>query len=243
MTTRNEKNTQSILAVALAAASLCCVSVGALADDTASGEILKNSARLGGYFVHYDASAADISGPYTPPGINLKVNDVATVYFGYVRRLSDLWSVELTGGLPPKAKTIGKGPATVGSVPFNGQEVATAKWLSPSVLAEYSFFDEGSTWRPYVGLGVNYTKFYDRNSTPAGDAANGGPTSISLSRSLGPAATVGIAYKIDRNWNVYGSYSLARVNSNYVSNTSGIERKTNIHFNPSAFVVAVGYSF
>jgi outer membrane protein len=193
--------------------------------------------------VHYDASAADISGPFTPSGINLKVDDVSTLYFAYVRRLSSNWSVEFAAGLPPTAKTVGSGPATVGSVPFNGQEVATAKWFSPSVLAEYSFFDESSTWRPYVGLGVNYTKFYNRDSTAAGDAANGGQTSISLSSSVGPAGTLGVSYKINHDWNLYASYSLARVDSNYVSNTSGIERTTNIHFNPSAVVVAIGYSF
>jgi len=244
MISRKYKNAEFTLALALAVTGFGCFSISAQADETTgNSDIPNNSARLGLYYVHYDASAADVSGPYTPPGINLKVNDLTTLYFGYVRRLSGNWSVEFAAGLPPTAKTIGSGPATVGSVPFNGQEVATAKWFSPSVLLEYSFFDESATWRPYVGLGVNYTKFYDRDSTEAGNAANGGPTSISLSSSVGPAGTLGIAYKINHDWNVYASYSLARVNSNYVSNTSGIERSTNIHFNPGALVVSVGYSF
>ncbi len=39
------------------------------------------------------------------------------------------------------------------------------------------------------------------------------------------------------------SYSLARVNSHYRSDTSGVIRETTIHFNPRAWIVAAGYSF
>ena len=229
---------KSQLALVLAAA---CAGFSGLAhaDDAQPA----NSVRLGAYYVHFDSSAQDVSGPFTPAGINLSVSNTSTVYFGYVRHLDSNWSIELAGGLPPNTKTYGKGPATVGSVPFNGQEVATAKWFSPSLLAEYSFCDPSSSFRPYVGLGFNFTKFYDRNSTPAGNAANGGPTAISLSNAIGPAATLGIEYKINRDWGLYASYSAASVDSHYTSQTSGIQRSTTIHFDPQALVVAVGYSF
>ena len=225
---------------ALAAALACAGFTGAAqADDS----MPMNSVRVGAYWVHFDSDAQDVSGPFTPAGINLSVSNTSTVYFGYVRHLNDNWSIELAGGIPPNTKTYGKGPATVGSVPFNGQEVATAKWFSPSLLAEYSFFDSSSAIRPYVGLGLNYTKFYDRNSTAAGNAANGGPTAIALSNSIGPAATIGVEYKINRDWGLYASYSVASVDSNYVSTTSGIQRSTTIHFDPQAVVLSVGYSF
>ena len=128
-------------------------------------------------------------------------------------------------------------------MPFNGEEVATAKWFSPSVLIDYKFLEPSSALRPYVGIGVNYTRFYDLRSTPAGDAANGGPTRVSLRRSIGPAGTVGLSYQITREINVVASYSLARVNSHYRSDTAGDIRTTSIRFNPQAAIVAVGYSF
>ena len=160
-----------------------------------------------------------------------------------MRRLNAGWDVELAGGVPPTTRTVGKGLSVVGSVPFNGQEVATAKWISPSVLIDYKFRDEQQALRPYVGIGVNYTYFYDRNSTPAGDAANGGPTRISLSHSVGPVASAGVLYRIKPDINVMASYSAARVNSDYESTTSGVIRTSKIHFNPHALVMAVGYSF
>ena len=213
------------------------------AASAQADELLANEVRAGAYFVHNATKAHDLSGPFTPDGINIRVANTTTAYFAYIRHLDDNWGLEIAGGVPPKVKTYGKGPATVGSVPFNGQEVATAKWFSPSVLLDYRFGNASSTLRPYVGIGFNYTRFYDLDSTAAGDAANGGPTRVRLSRSFGPAGTVGASYQITREINVVAAFSLARVNSNYRSDTAGVIRTTEIHFNPRAFVVAAGYSF
>lgn len=202
-----------------------------------------NELRLGLYFVRYAATAPNLSGPFTPPGINIRVGSLWTPYLAYLRHLDAHWSVELAGGVPPTTRTYGSGPAHVGSVPFDGQEVATAKWFSPSLLLEYRFLDPASALRPFAGLGVNYTHFYDLNSTPAGDAANGGPTHVSLSSTFGPAATVGASWQVTREFDLVLSYSIAQVNSNYRSDTSGAVRTTTIHFNPRTWVLAAGYSF
>ena len=226
-------------ALVLVSALLGCIG-SARAQESA---IPLNEVRLGAYFVHYATKADDLSGPFTPADINLRVGNTTTPYLAYLRSLDANWIVEFAGGVPPTTKTYGKGPATVGSVPFDGQLVAKAKWFSPSVLLDYKLLDTTSALRPYVGLGVNYTRFYDLISTPAGDAANGGPTRITLSRSIGPAVTLGASYRITREINVLASYNLARVNSNYQSDTAGVVRTTTIHFNPRAWVAAIGYSF
>ena len=226
-------------ALRLAAFLLAACAASAHAEDFGPA----NEIRVGAYFVHNNTKADDLSGPFTPAGINIRVGDSTTPYLAYLRNLDTHWTLELAGGVPPTVKTYGKGPATVGSVPFNGQEVATAKWFSPSVLIDYKFMEPTSALRPYVGIGFNYTRFYDLRSTPAGDAANGGPTSVKLSRSLGPAGTLGLSYAITREINIVASYSLARVNSHYRSDTAGDIRTTSIHFNPQAAIVALGYSF
>jgi outer membrane protein len=211
----------------------------ALADDS----VHANEIRVGAYFVMYDAKADDLTGPYVPPGVNVDVKNVTTPYFAYLRRLSPHLVAQLAAGVPPKTETVGKGPATLGSVPFNGQVVSTAKWLSPSFLVNYVFRDESATLRPYLGVGINYTRFYDLRSTPAGDQANGGPTAITLSRSIGPVATAGLRWHIKDRWSAYASYDVARVNTDYVGNTAGVIRKTHIKFNPSTLVVSLGYAF
>jgi outer membrane protein len=212
--------------------------VPAHADDVAS-----NNARIGVYSVFYHVSADDLSGPYVPPGANIDAKNVETLYLAYVRRLSAHFDVELTLGYPPLQKTVGKGPATLGSVPYNGQTIATARWLAPTLLAEYMFLSEDSRWRPYIGIGVNYTNFYDRDSTAQGNAASGGPTKLSLTSSVGVAGTVGLTYRIANNWNAYASYSATQVKTRLDADTAGVIRTTHISFGPQALVVAVGYSF
>lgn len=202
-----------------------------------------NDVRLGLYFVHYAAEADDISGPYVPPGLNVHLDNVVTLYVAYVRSLSTHFDLELAFGYPPLTKTEGRGPATVGSVPYNGQVISTARWLAPSLLLEYVFGNPSDRLRPYVGLGVNYTKFISRQSTAAGNAASGGPTSISLPSSVGPAATAGLSYEVSDRWHVYASYSVARVNSKLTADTAGVLRTSEIHFWPNTLVISAGYSF
>jgi outer membrane protein len=225
---------------------LSLVSASALFAQSAradSSATPPNEIRVGMYAVFYDLSARDISGPYAPPGLNLSVKNVQTPYFAYERSLSQHFILEIAAGWPPLTKTYGRGPATVGSVPFNGQEISSARWLAPSMLLNYKFFDDTWALRPYIGVGFTYVNFYDRESTAAGDAVSGGPTRVSLTSSIGPTGTVGLAYKVSRNWGIYASYSVARVRTNLTADTAGIYRFSHLSFQPGALVVSAGYSF
>jgi outer membrane protein len=202
-----------------------------------------NDIRIGAYFVHYDSTATDITGPFTPPGLNTSIGSVTTLYLAYVRTLATHWQVEFAFGYPPVTYAKGKGPATVGSLPYNGKEIASIRWVSPTLLLEYAFFSPRAKWRPFVGLGVNYTRFIDRQITAAGAAISGGPTSISLPSSVGPAVTAGVTYRFSGRWHFTASYSVAQVNSRLTTDTAGILRSNKVHFWPNAAVVSVGYSF
>ncbi|MGH8209622.1 MAG: OmpW/AlkL family protein [Steroidobacteraceae bacterium] len=223
--------------VTLTAAALCHATA-ARADDLPS-----NTLRVGMYAVFYHVKADDISGPYVPAGVNLDVNNTQTAYFAYIRRLSSGFDFEFTFGIPPNTKTVGKGPATLGSVPYNGVIISTARWAAPSALLEYKFFSENAAFRPYLGVGVNYTSFYDRQATAAGEAGSGGPTRISLTSSVGPVGTVGLKYQPGTRWSVIASYSITRVDTSLKADTAGAIRTTHISFGPQALVVAAGYSF
>jgi outer membrane protein len=216
----------------------------AQADD---GSDPSNNVRIGLYYVHYATSADNITGPNSPPCppdcLNLRLEDLETPYFAYVRRLSTHFQIEVAGGWPPLTRTVGRGPATLGSVPYNGQVIATARWLAPTALIEYQLFDDTAVFRPYFGVGVNYADFYSRQSTAAGDAVTGGPTSISLPSSWGPAATIGLSYRIAPRWHAYASYNYAYVKSRLTADTAGLIHTTDINFNPRAVVLSIGYSF
>ena len=209
-------------------------------------ELPDNTFRVGAYAVFFHTSAGYLAGPYIPAGENLSatVDNVQTPYLAYLRKLSTHFTVELAFGVPPLTKAYGKGPATLaGTVPFNGQQLLTSRWVAPTALLEYVFLDESHALRPYVGVGVNYSMFYDRNITPAGEAVIGGPTRVELSNSVGPAVTGGITYRLPKHWSLMASYSWARVTSHLNAITTDVVRTDSISFGPTTFVAAIGYSF
>ena len=226
------------LATLTAVAAICQTNT-ARADDTPPA----NTVRVGMYAIFYHVKADDLSGPYVPAGVNLDVKDTQTAYFAYIRRLTSFLDLEFAFGVPPKTDTVGRGPRALGSVPYNNVTISTAKWAAPSALLEYKFFSESALLRPYVGVGVNYTSFYDRQITAAGAAATGGPTRLSLSSSVGPVGTIGLKYQPSSHWNIIASWSISRVDSDLTADTAGVIRTTHIAFRPQALVVAAGYSF
>ena len=228
----------SALELAAAAAVLTL-----LGGASASADDYPNSVRLGSESVFYHTNADNISGPYVPPGVNIDSQNAETLYAAYVRSLSSHFAVELALGYPPLAKVQGRGAPSVGSVPYNGQVVSSARWIAPTLFLEYNFLSPDSLFRPYLGVGVNYTTFYDRDVTAAGTAAFGGPTKISLTASVEPAVTGGVDYHVSKRWHVYASYSWSNVKTDLTADTAGIIRTTRINFSPRVVVFSAGFSF
>jgi outer membrane protein len=221
------------------------VAAGALLGITAAraDDALNNDLRLGSYTIFYHTRADDITGPYVPAGVNLKAENLETLYAAYVRRISPELDVELAMGWPPLAKIRGQGPAYLGSVPYNGVTISGARWIAPTLLLEYKFLDETALLRPYIGVGVNYTTFYDRDPTAQGNAGSGGPTKVSLTASVGPAATAGLTYRISDRFHLHASYSFSQVKTHLSADTDGVIRTSYISFGPQALVVSAGFSF
>jgi len=230
-------------ALYLLATSAFTFTLGAMTPARAA-DYGPNTVRVGLYSVFYHVSADPLSGPFVPPGeLKLDVQNVETLYLAYVRDFGSHFNAELAFGVPPLTKTIARGPVTVGSVPYNGQIISTARWFSPSLVFSYLFLRPDSLVRPYLGVGFNYTSFYDRQSTAAGNAVAGGPTQLNLQSSLGPVGTVGFRFRLPRSFSAYLSYSFSGVRTHLTANTLGEIRTTNVSFGPEALVASVGYSF
>ena len=192
------------------------------------------------------SSTSDFSGPFTPSGISLEVLDKTTAFFSVARELNDHWDVELALGYPPThdiALKINNPNLPASAQALSGQVGAQVRQVAPTIFVNYKFLEKTSAWRPFVGLGINYTRFDKTNSTAAGNALNGGPTSISLEDSVGLALQGGVSYQINPQWSVSAALATAQVKSKITTNTFGIERSADIKFRPTVFTVALGYSF
>ena len=78
-------------------------------------------------------------------------------------------------------------------VRLGGEKVGSLKHLPPTLLAQYHFTNFGA-FKPYVGAGVNYTRFSNVN------IADGAVTV--KKNSFGGALQIGFDYALDKNWSL-----------------------------------------
>lgn len=197
-------------------------------------------------------------------GLKLAVQPKATLIFSIERALVGPWSAELVLGVPPKHDVkLRSGsprlspddsfPDPIASLKVqrttekltaaDGQVVATVKQVAPTLFVNYTFLDDSSAWRPYVGVGINYTRM-KAESNATGDALyNDGPVRIKLSHSIGPALQAGLRYQFDKTWSVNVGWAVAKIDNDLRIRTNRSEQRADFSFYPSVWSATVGYSF
>ena len=229
----------------LALACLCSTTASA----QTSADWLKGTTIRGGIaHVAPNSTATDAVGPFLPgppSGVSLEVQNQSTLFFSVARDLTPHVEVELAMGFPPTHDVTAKlAPSLPSHVQvLNGQVIAKVRQVAPTLFFNYKFGDPGSTWRPFVGAGINYTKFDKRESTAAGNQLNGGPTDIRLSDSWGLAAQAGVSYRLNDQWALNAAVATARVKTHLTATTAGQARKIDIRFRPTVITVSAGYVF
>ena len=108
--------------------------------------------------------------------------------------------------------------------------------LPPSLLAQYHFTDLGA-FKPYVGLGVNYTIFGNRANFP------GLGNSVQVDQnSVGVVGQVGMDYMFDKNWGLNVDVKYATMSTN-VTTVQGGTNLGKLTLNPWMPAVGVTYKF
>ena len=202
----------------------------ALAALAASGAAQAQDSTLKGGVIYYQTHAKTngVTGIGIPPGADATIGNATTPLLTYEYALSPNVGVELVLGLPPKIKATASG-----SVAFLG-EVLTARNVAPTLLINYHFFAPGSTLRPSVGLGINYTKFTDVK-TPYG-------WNVNLSDSTGFAGHVGLDWAYTKQWGLFASIGASQVKSNLTATGATVLQST-IDFRPVTYTVGASYRF
>ena len=74
-------------------------------------------------------------------------------------------------------------------------DLGEALLFPPTVLAQYHFTDLGA-FKPYVGVGLNYTHYF-KNGGAGPNYAN-----LSIKDSWGVAGQIGFDYMLDKHWGI-----------------------------------------
>lgn len=136
---------------------------------------------------------------------------------------------------------------------FAGVHIGSVKHLPPTLTLQYHFIPDG-TVRPYVGAGINYTRFMSAhiNARPALAAlgVNGGAgvdAPIDLDRnSFGLAGQVGVDFKVADKWFINLDVKYVKIDADNVRITGGPlkgTKVTDLGIDPWLYSVGVGYRF
>ncbi|MGX9461718.1 outer membrane protein OmpW [Shewanella sp. A14] len=214
----NKKSTLSIVAVSLLTAGLSFC-----ASAHQEGDII---VRAGVATVAPNESSPVVAG-VAEFGVNS--NTQLGLNFGYM--LTDNWGVELLAASPFSHDV------SLGAL----GKIAETKHLPPTLVAQYYFGDAQSALRPYVGVGVNFTNFFDSEFTQ--DAKDLGLDNLSLSNSWGLAAQVGLDYKINKDWLVNASVWYAKISTDVSFDMGADHLVVDTDIDPWVYMISVGYTY
>ena len=119
--------------------------------------------------------------------------------------------------------------------------IAEVKQLPPSLMAQYYFGDKLDKLRPYLGVGINYTTFYDTNFNQT--ARDAGLSDLSVKDSWGVATQAGLDYNLDENWLINMSVWWMDIDTEVKFKAGGEQQNINTRIDPWVFMFGVGYRF
>lgn len=116
-------------------------------------------------------------------------------------------------------------------IQVNGTKVGETRHLPPILSLQYHFTPD-AVFSPYVGVGLNYTYFFD-SKLDSGDK-------LHLSSSLGAAAQLGFDYRVSSQWSIGADVRYADINTDVKINGNKVG---NVDVNPVVYSVNAGYRF
>lgn len=191
----------------LAVAILCVCSSGAVWAQPAEGPWMVRARA-----VHLDSANKDST------GLGLSINDKTMPEVDITYFFNKNIAAELILTVPQK-HTLSAG----------GTQIGTLKHLPPSLLVQYHF--DAASFKPYVGAGLNYTRFSSVN-LPAG---------VDIDRnSIGAALQVGVDIPLAKN--LYLNFDVKKVFIKTDVSAAGVQVGT-FKVDPVLVGVGLGWRF
>lgn len=195
------------------------------------------SVRVGATRIMPQTQSGDLSEP-SFPGTKVDVGSANALTGGINYMLTDHWALDLPLGLPFKHSFYGDG--AIDGVGKLGQ----TKVVPATLFAQYRFGEPNAAFRPYVGLGVTYSKFFKNRSTAALTGVTGGtpanPTTASIDNKFGLTPQVGFVWNFNERMFLDVAYykSFLKTTSHLSSGQS-----IDMRLNPNVVAIGVGWRF
>jgi len=117
--------------------------------------------------------------------------------------------------------------------------------LSPTISGQFFFLNPKSAFQPYVGLGLNYTVFYDEKFNSK--AKREGDKNLSTKDSIGVVAQIGMDYKFsDRvlvNAAIWKMGISSKAEWKGVAPWGTYKAEADVDINPWVYTLGIGFKF
>lgn len=152
--------------------------------------------------------------------------------------VSDHIGVELLAATPFEHDIKGSSGA------INNLDIGSTKQLPPTLTIQYYPMNAKSVFQPYAGIGINYTTFFDTETSNSLNAALAIPkSSMSIDNSWGWSAQIGADYAINEEWLLNAAVRYIDIDTTATINAGAAHLKTDVSIDPWVPMVAVGYKF
>ncbi|RUO62081.1 OmpW/AlkL family protein [Pseudidiomarina insulisalsae] len=220
-----------LVGFATPAAAEISVNVGAIGvmpnDDSGSLQVVEQLAGL----------------PAGSSGVTVDDNTQLGITFDY--KLNPNWSLELIAATPFKHDIYGTGSLA-------GMKIGETKHLPPTLMAQYHFELASDRIDPFIGLGVNYTTFFEEQVSPALGAVltdlavidASDKVDFALSNSWGVAVQAGVNIALTENWGVHLMVSRMAIDTVADVRINGLTvESVTVDIDPTVAMLGIRYSF
>lgn len=197
--------------------------------------------RMGAVTVAPNADSDKIVLPTSPPtvlqGADVKKDTQLSIIGAYM--VSDNFGVELLAATPFEHDITVKGV---------GIDAGTTKHLPPTLMGQWYPRGNQSGWQPYIGVGVNYTYFFDEDidsdlQDALGAIIGASKSKLELDASWGLAAQVGVDIPLNDSWAINAGVWYMDIGTTAKIKTDVGTVKFDVDIDPWVYNIGFAYKF
>src|SRR5690554_7702432 len=175
----------------------------------------------------------------TDLGGEATLNNNTQLGLNFAYMLTDKVAVELLAATPFEHDVAIKGTGAVDG------SLGKVKHLPPTLSAVYYPLESSSVFQPYVGVGVNYTWFFDEETTASAESNTPSLTNLKVKNSWGWAAQIGADYMLTENIMLNGQIRYIDIDTEETLDVAGgaFTAKEDVDIKPVVYMVGLGYKF